>query len=289
MTFELVAYGTLKETIKQSIDTLLVDHTLKTKEEVQLTDDDRIKRVQCLKDKNSERHVQSQYLLKVVDVLDANTAYSEEQKSMIFNGATYYVYSQIKESYEKSKMSYIPLIGGYFKSPEKSILGGSTFYDSLGFALNLREGNQPDTQDTAVMYKALLDFMKAEVYQITGPFTTFKSDHPFSEEKVVGYHVGNDIKKLSKKIQELESKLIDMADKKYQADKSNKSVSTLFQPNITSTILNEYRHEEVKPNSEAFDAFFSEVFSEVSDDNHNSSQEEKDSQEESTPLATLSI
>lgn len=290
MTYQLVAYETLKELIKQSIDTLLVEHKLKTAEEEKLSDYARDKRVQGLKGKHAERYIQSKYLLKVIESLDANATLIEKDKSMIFNAAAYYIHAQIKTSYETGTLTYIPIIGGFFTSPKKNSFGGSGFYDSLGVALNLREGNQPDNQDTHVLYTALLQFMENEVYDPNSPIKVFKPNHCFTEEQIAGYKVGQDIKKLSKLQLELKGKFIDLAEKAHVSSKNEDSVSNpiLRQENLTSSILSDYSKPEQVINQDDFDAFFVESSTEALEEKADEVEAEKGVQEDTLTTPSFS-
>lgn len=259
MTFQLVAYGKLKESIKESVDTLLIEHKLKTKEEDKLTDDARSKRVQGLKDKHPERHVQSQYLLKVIELLETSED-NEKNKAMVLNAAAFYIHGQIKDSYENSKLTYLPKVGAYIQNPKNS-----SFYSSLGVSLNLREGNHPNEKDTFSLYQSLLEFMKAQVYHPEGLTKGFKSDHCFSEEKISGYQVDKDIKKLSQKVLELEFVLIDSAEKLYKSQKNTgesyagKGYTLFREKEITLTILADYNKTSPKESkSEDFLGFCEE-------------------------------
>lgn len=290
MTFQLVAYGKLKESIKESIDTLLIEHKLKTKEEDKLTDDARSKRVQGLKEKHPERHVQSQYLLKVIEILEASTEESEKNKAIVLNAAAFYIHWQIKDSYDNSKLTYLPKVSAYIQSPKNS-----SFYSSLGVSLNLREGNYPNDKDTYSLYQPLLQFMKAQVYHEDGITKGFKSDHDFSQDKIVGYQVDKDIKKLSQKVQEIEFILIDAAEKSFKNQKnttdnfSAKGYTLFKEKEIPLTILADYNKSSPKESkSEDFAGFCEEGSFDTSEEQleqvHVDSDEEKDSSALATTL-----
>lgn len=225
MTFKYKEYEDLVKDIKSAVDSLLEEKGLKTKEEGILKDNARYMRVQGLKTKWPDRHKQTQYLLTLIETLEKSSQ-SEQDKKIIINGAAYYIYFQIDDGYKNGTVTY------YLPNLLKPSATRSEFHNALHCALDLGAG-EPNEKQRFEMYSNLLKFVKSEVYHPEGLLKGLKPDHPFSEDKVIGYNVVEDLKTLSNLVQELENIITKKAGKE-----KNPVTSTFF--NNNASVIDDY-------------------------------------------------
>jgi hypothetical protein len=189
MGFDLVAYDKLKQSVRESVKTLVLHHNKDQKINPE-------KLEEAVKDLPIERKAQALLLLKTIELLDKTVDMTV--KSRVLNALCYFIHQKIEDSY---KSSYNPLV-----SSERSNL-----YSSLTTALELTKDNQPGKNDLVDMYKELNHFFKQHVYIHADPRKGYMGDQPFSLE---GYDVLADIKTLTKKVAEVEIELVDAAEEK---------------------------------------------------------------------------
>ena len=182
MAFQMVAYGTLKDLIHQSINTLLKYHVVRDPKD--------------LKDKS--RRLQVYFLLHIMEILENSSDISEENKKIILNASAYFIHVKIKESYENSTFAYFQNVTN------------SDFFKSITTALGLRDDdNYPTEYQTFDLFQSLCNFMESQVYHEEGLEKGFKVNHPFSTIK--GYNVEDDLKVLTKKLATLKCSALDEA------------------------------------------------------------------------------
>lgn len=221
MGFQLVAFDKLATAVKESIVTLLKYHG-----------HDPSKLTESIKKLDTDRRIQSQWLLIITALLDTSR---EEpiNKARILNAAVYYVRAQIALTYGK-----LP--------PERS-----NFYNSLTTSLALTKENQPGIKDEEAMYSSLVQFIRSNAYNSGNPSEGYLSENPFSNEKICGYKVGTDLIMLSTKAHELKIKIIgsaeelyikEMKEEKKTGKKQTKPSPGLFSSSVPSTSSNTASH-----------------------------------------------
>jgi hypothetical protein len=209
MAFQMVAYGTLKKSIVESIDTLLKYHGVVHANSL-----------------DKSRRIEVQYLEKIIEILDSYSDKYKELKKQVLNAAAYFIHSKIKASYT-------------FQYPTNSDL-----FKSLSTALGFRDiENYPTDNQTFDLYQSLCDFMELEVYHEEGLEKGFKVNHPFSTIK--GYVVEDDIKTLLKKLVVLKCSALDAAAKPHKEkglDKSTQKGIFLHTPvPVSNNLIPEYK------------------------------------------------
>lgn len=184
MSFELVAYLKLKDSIKESVKTLILDHDSKHK----INPDKLMESTEIL---TGDRKVQAQLLLTAINLLDKST--DESEQARVLNTLAYYIYDKINASYN-------------YLNPERSCL-----FRSLTTALNITVDNKPKSVDLIDMYPSLKKFFSNHVY-VDGDMR--KGYLPTQPLAIKGYIVENDIKDLGSKINDITAELVDAAKQK---------------------------------------------------------------------------
>ena len=169
MSFQLVSYPLLVKHIEASLKTE-VEHHRQNSQNL----------AAAIQNLPEERRIQAQYLLTVVECLKASDK-SPEDKARVLNAAAYYVHAKIYSTYK------------YLLSPERS-----TLYNSLTTSLNLNAENEPDSSDLLDLYEPLQHFMQAHVYKGADPRKGYlgADKQPFSSDRIEGYDVAADLKRL---------------------------------------------------------------------------------------------
>ncbi|KTD51260.1 hypothetical protein [Legionella quateirensis] len=207
MAFELVAYEILKTNIIESIISLIKSHDSKYK-----IDPEKLwEAVEILPE---ERRVQSQQLLKTINLLDNQKEHMDKDEvARVLNTLAFYIYEKIENSYS-----------GLYALVLSS--DRSSFKRCLELSLDLKLSNKPGDIELVDMYKSLEKFLSDNVYVGGDCRKGYLPNQPFD---IKGYKVEDDIKDLISKGKDLRLSLIDAAaSKKEQTASPAKSSSTLF-------------------------------------------------------------
>jgi hypothetical protein len=181
MAFELIAYERLKQSVKESIKTLIEHHNPERKGTIDINKLG--ESVKLLAANPEGRGVQAEFLLKAIELTE--TMDEGINRTRVLNAAVYHIHRIISDSYT--------LI-----APDSS-----TFNLSLKISLGLiKEGSKkPSDDDKYSMYKALVDFLKSHVILEDHGHVVYKDKHPF---QIDGYDVADDITALTHKVSELD-------------------------------------------------------------------------------------
>ncbi len=209
MSFVLVAHDKLKQSIKESIITLIKHHT-----DNRPVDPDKLK--EAVVKLPDDRRTQAEFLLKVIsltDLMDTSNPLAIQRKARVLNAAAYYVHTKIEKSYDEGYISrYVPK---FIMSEENS-----DFFKSLRTALVIDDENKPNNNDLVDMYKDLKQFLCNHVYKDGDPRKPYLDLQAFSADSVqgvYGYEVEKDIRDLTDKVSTIEDTLVRAAKKLHQA------------------------------------------------------------------------
>jgi hypothetical protein len=206
MAFELVAYDLLKTSILDSLKSLILNYSeSRTLEEARLKDFTHLL--------PEERHTQSDYLLKIIELVDLNLKDDDPRiKAKVLNAAAYYICAKIKKVYDKSLFANVGLTS----------VDGSVLYVSLTSALQLTQEHHPSLSDERTLFETLLDFLRSQVYVGSNPAKGYLEPQPF--EEVFNYKVEDDIKDLVKRIAKVDRLLVKESQKLHE--KAQRPVTT---------------------------------------------------------------
>lgn len=202
MSFELVAHDKLKQSIKESIVSLIKHH-----HPTRPVDPEKLAAsIVLLPD---ERRTQAEFLLKVAtltETMDTSSVPAQQKRARILNAAVYYVFTKIEKSYEEGYLSsFTP---SFIVSPE-----GSNFFKSLRTSLKIDTDNTPNETDVKDMYTDLKLFLSSHIYKEGKAEKGYLDEALQSFASVHQYHIKSDIDDLSDQIASLESSLRKKAEK----------------------------------------------------------------------------
>jgi hypothetical protein len=182
MAFELVAYDRLRQSVKESIKTLIEHHNQERKGTIDINKLG--ESVKLLAANPEGRGVQAEFLLKAIELTE--TMDEGINRTRVLNAAVYHIHRIISDSY-----TVIASDSSTFNFALKTSLG-----------LNIKEASRkPSDDDKYTMYKALVDFLKANVILEDHGHVVYKDKHPF---QIDGYDVADDITVLTLKVSELD-------------------------------------------------------------------------------------
>lgn len=183
MPFKLIEYDKLKQSVKESIKTLIEKHDKEHKGEIDIT---KLGDFLPLIQSNNERKAQAGFLLKVIELTDAIA--DNDKKKLILNAAAYYIYNAIDSSYTAMTLS----------NSDNSSLCHSL---KISLDLNTNENEKkPQNNDKFVLFTALNQFLREHAFQ-PGKELKYREGHPFEAiEGFKGY-----LNDLLEKIYQLES------------------------------------------------------------------------------------
>ncbi|RUR16174.1 hypothetical protein ELY21_13445 [Legionella sp. km535] len=226
MSYQLVAYKTLKISIKEAIASTIEEHKETYKKDLDKLWED----TELLP---GVRKIQARLLLKTIELLDRQD--DEFEAARVLNTLAFYIYDKIVESY-----------GGIYKlvaSADNSIMKRL-----LGASLNLKIDNMPGDIDLAYMYPSLLKFFLNHVYVGGDCIKGYLPVNPFDND---GYKVENDIKDLKLKEALLFNKNIDSAEaKKEQTVSPAKHRSTLYGASSSKVSVPKTPAKDTTPSAE---------------------------------------
>ncbi|RUR12670.1 hypothetical protein [Legionella sp. km772] len=202
MSFQLVAHDKLKQSIKESIISLIKHH-----HPSRTVDPDKLTAALVLLP--DERRTQAEFLWKVAaltEAMDASSVPATQKRARILNAAVYYVYTKIEKSYDEGYLS--SLTPSFLVSPE-----GSNFYKSLRTSLKIDNDNTPNDTDVKDMYTVLKEFLSLNIYKEGKAEKGYLDEALQAFASVHQYNIKHDIDDLSEQVTSLERALRKQAEK----------------------------------------------------------------------------